>query len=214
MLKNVKPNMKVMHPLPRVTEIAPDVDHTPYAYYFQQARNGLFVRETLLALILGAVEMKERSVTIAKIENGIVIDHIPAGKAHLISQVLGLNALARETGDIIAIGVNFESPSLGKKDIIKVENLSLTRRMLNVVALIAPVATVTRIENGAVIEKTQSGSAQPSGRHCHLPRQILHHQPRRGARKFIVVNQDPVTLRCNYCETEFFGPLIRYKEKK
>ena len=56
MLKSAKPNMKVMHPLPRVTEIAPDVDQTPHAYYFQQARNGLFVRETLLALILGAVQ--------------------------------------------------------------------------------------------------------------------------------------------------------------
>lgn len=55
MLKSARPNMKVMHPLPRVTEIAPDVDHTPYAYYFQQARNGLFVREALLSLILGAV---------------------------------------------------------------------------------------------------------------------------------------------------------------
>ncbi|MFH1115246.1 MAG: aspartate carbamoyltransferase [Pseudomonadota bacterium] len=55
MLKDVKPNMKVMHPLPRVTEIAQDVDHSPYAFYFQQARNGLFVREALLALILGAV---------------------------------------------------------------------------------------------------------------------------------------------------------------
>jgi len=55
MLKDAKPNMKVMHPLPRVDEIAPDVDHSPHAYYFQQARNGLFVRETLLALILGAV---------------------------------------------------------------------------------------------------------------------------------------------------------------
>ncbi len=55
-LKNAKENMKVMHPLPRVTEIAPDVDNTPHAYYFQQARNGLFVRETLLALILGAVQ--------------------------------------------------------------------------------------------------------------------------------------------------------------
>lgn len=54
MLKNAKAGMKVMHPLPRVTEIAQDVDSTPYAYYFQQARNGLFVRETLLALILGA----------------------------------------------------------------------------------------------------------------------------------------------------------------
>ena len=56
MLKNAKPAMKVMHPLPRVTEIAPDVDATPHAYYFEQARNGLFVRETLLALILGAVQ--------------------------------------------------------------------------------------------------------------------------------------------------------------
>ncbi|MDQ7785748.1 MAG: aspartate carbamoyltransferase [Desulfomonilaceae bacterium] len=55
MLKDAKPTMKVMHPLPRVTEIAQDVDQTPYAYYFQQARNGLFVREALLALILGAV---------------------------------------------------------------------------------------------------------------------------------------------------------------
>lgn len=56
MLKDVKPHMKVMHPLPRVTEIAQDVDLTPHAYYFQQARNGLFVRETLLALILGAIQ--------------------------------------------------------------------------------------------------------------------------------------------------------------
>lgn len=55
MLKGAKPSMKVMHPLPRVTEIAPDVDSTPYAYYFEQARNGLLVREALLALILGAV---------------------------------------------------------------------------------------------------------------------------------------------------------------
>ncbi len=56
MLSSAKPTMKVMHPLPRVTEIAPDVDYTPHAYYFQQARNGLYVRETLLALILGAIQ--------------------------------------------------------------------------------------------------------------------------------------------------------------
>lgn len=55
MLRHAKPSMKVMHPLPRVDEIAQDVDYTPHAYYFQQARNGLFVRETILALILGAI---------------------------------------------------------------------------------------------------------------------------------------------------------------
>ena len=45
MLSHVKPNMKIMHPLPRVNEIAYDVDDNPHAYYIQQAKNGLFARE-------------------------------------------------------------------------------------------------------------------------------------------------------------------------
>ncbi|MCF0210287.1 MAG: aspartate carbamoyltransferase [Bacteroidales bacterium] len=52
-LKGCKDNMKVLHPLPRVNEIAMDVDKTPYAYYFQQAKNGMFVRQALIASILG-----------------------------------------------------------------------------------------------------------------------------------------------------------------
>jgi len=157
--------------------------------------------------------MTERRITIAKITTGIVIDHIPAGKAYLISQVLGLNALARETGDIIAIGINFESPSMRKKDIIKVENLSLSRDMLNVVALIAPNATVTRIADGEVIEKHKVEIPSQVGDIVSCPDTfcITNHEEVPG--KFSVISQDPLTLRCLYCETEFFGPLIRYKEK-
>ncbi|OQX37296.1 MAG: aspartate carbamoyltransferase [Oceanospirillales bacterium LUC14_002_19_P2] len=51
-LKEAKPNLRVLHPLPRVDEINVDVDSTPYAYYFQQAENGVYAREALLALIL------------------------------------------------------------------------------------------------------------------------------------------------------------------
>lgn len=47
-----KPNLKVLHPLPRIDEIAVDVDSTPYAYYFQQAGNGIYARQALLALVL------------------------------------------------------------------------------------------------------------------------------------------------------------------
>ncbi|MBN5321053.1 aspartate carbamoyltransferase [Serratia marcescens] len=47
-------NLKVLHPLPRIDEIATDVDKTPYAYYFQQAGNGIFARQALLALVLNA----------------------------------------------------------------------------------------------------------------------------------------------------------------
>ena len=53
MLNNVKPNMKILHPLPRITEISTDVDSTPYAYYFQQARNGMYVRMAVIAYLLG-----------------------------------------------------------------------------------------------------------------------------------------------------------------
>lgn len=45
-------NLKVLHPLPRVDEIDTDVDRTPYAYYFQQAENGVYARQALLALVL------------------------------------------------------------------------------------------------------------------------------------------------------------------
>lgn len=47
-----KDNLKILHPLPRVDEIHPDVDDTPWAYYFEQANNGLYAREAILSLIL------------------------------------------------------------------------------------------------------------------------------------------------------------------
>ena len=53
MLGTVKENMKILHPLPRVTEIAQDVDETPYAYYFKQAENGLYVRMAIISYLLG-----------------------------------------------------------------------------------------------------------------------------------------------------------------
>lgn len=53
MLAGAKPNMKILHPLPRVNEIDADVDNTPHAYYFQQARNGMFVRMAIFAYVLG-----------------------------------------------------------------------------------------------------------------------------------------------------------------
>lgn len=53
MLGNVKKNMKILHPLPRVNEIAYDVDENPHAYYIQQAQNGLYAREALFCDVLG-----------------------------------------------------------------------------------------------------------------------------------------------------------------
>lgn len=52
-LTGARAHLKVLHPLPRVDEIHPDVDNTPYAYYFQQAAGGVAVRKALLYLLLG-----------------------------------------------------------------------------------------------------------------------------------------------------------------
>lgn len=53
MLCNVKENMRILHPLPRVNEIVYDVDDNPHAYYIQQAKNGLFAREAIFCYCLG-----------------------------------------------------------------------------------------------------------------------------------------------------------------
>lgn len=53
MLANTKPNMRILHPLPRVNEIHTDVDTNPKAYYFDQAQNGVYTRQAILCKLLG-----------------------------------------------------------------------------------------------------------------------------------------------------------------
>ncbi len=57
MLDNSKENLRILHPLPRVNEIAYDVDNNPKAYYFQQAKNGLFARQAIICKVLGIEEV-------------------------------------------------------------------------------------------------------------------------------------------------------------
>jgi aspartate carbamoyltransferase catalytic subunit len=52
MLENTKPNMKILHPLPRINEIHTNVDSNPKAYYFTQARNGVFTRMAIISHLL------------------------------------------------------------------------------------------------------------------------------------------------------------------
>jgi aspartate carbamoyltransferase catalytic subunit len=52
MIENTKPNLRILHPLPRVNEINMDVDKNEKAYYFQQAQNGLYVRQAILSKII------------------------------------------------------------------------------------------------------------------------------------------------------------------
>jgi aspartate carbamoyltransferase catalytic subunit len=61
MLEKSRPNLHVLHPLPRVNEIAYDVDDNPKAYYIQQAQNGLYTREAILCDVLG-IDVRDDSL--------------------------------------------------------------------------------------------------------------------------------------------------------
>ena len=53
MLENTKPNLRILHPLPRINEIQQDVDTNPKAYYFEQALNGVYARQAVISYVLG-----------------------------------------------------------------------------------------------------------------------------------------------------------------
>jgi aspartate carbamoyltransferase catalytic subunit len=62
MLENTKPNLRILHPLPRVNEIDPDVDNNEKAYYFHQAQNGLYIRQAIVSKVLKAGMRNEKVV--------------------------------------------------------------------------------------------------------------------------------------------------------
>ena len=82
------------------------------------------------------------------LERGTVIDHIPSPMALKVVDVLGVSQ-----DGILTVGMNFPSKRLGRKDIVKVENLKLTAHVTDRIALVAPTATINIIENGEVVEK-------------------------------------------------------------
>ena len=92
--------------------------------------------------------MSDRQLLVSKIENGVVIDHIPPGKAFLVLHLLKLDPNARAL-----IAQNVVSGSLGKKDLIKVEGSYLTSKQIDLIALVAPSATLNVIESWVVKEK-------------------------------------------------------------
>ncbi len=136
------------------------------------------------------------------IEKGTVIDHIPSPMALKVVDVLGVGQ-----DGILTVGMNFPSKRLGKKDIVKVENLKLTAHVTDRIALVAPTATINIIENGEVVEK----------RAIHVPKKFkgLLRCPNPNC----ITNIENVTthfvregegaqasVRCNYCERLYKKP--------
>uniref|UniRef100_A0A7C4BD52 Aspartate carbamoyltransferase regulatory chain n=1 Tax=Ignisphaera aggregans TaxID=334771 RepID=A0A7C4BD52_9CREN len=147
---------------------------------------------------------EESTLVVSKIRDGTVIDHIPAGKALDIINVLGI---AGKEGLRIAILMNVESKKLGKKDIIKVEGRRLSPEDVSAIALIAPTATINIIEDFAVVEKYKVAvpNVVVSVLACPNPTCISNKKGEVLKTRFRLVSREPLKLQCEYCGTIILG---------
>src|SRR5580692_10728282 len=140
-----------------------------------------------------------KTLSVAAIKNGTVIDHIPAGSALKIVLLLRL----QETPCKVTLGLHFDSAS-GIKDFLKIEDRFLTEKEAHDIAVFAPHATINIIKNYKVIEKVRA--ELPSAVHniliCPNPRCITHKE---SVSTFFHVEESgqKVSLRCHFCERLF-----------
>jgi len=138
----------------------------------------------------------EQTLKVQKIENGTVIDHIAGGKGWEVVKLLGLE----DYPGTVTLLSNVHSKSLGKKDIIKIENKQLSKKEVNKVALVSSQASVNLIKDFSVKEKF---NVELPGEivgilKCTNPVCVTHFEPCES--RFAVEARNPLVLRCTYCE--------------
>lgn len=144
--------------------------------------------------------MKNKQLSVEAIENGTVIDHIPAG--------LGLTILRQfkllHYGNAVTVGFNLPSQSQGAKDIIKIKDVQFSEADANRLALFSPNAVVNQIENFAVVKKMHLTLPEQISDvfRCPNPNCATHVEPVKS--HFSVRQQNGQTkLKCFYCEKTF-----------
>ncbi len=142
------------------------------------------------------MDKKERLV--AAIENGTVIDHIPAEKTYQVVNLLGLQNLNTP----VTIGNNFASKIIGRKGIIKVSDKFFTKEEISRLSVVAPKVVLNIIRNYDVIEKqtVETPDELYGIVKCNNPVCITNNEPM--ATIFNVVNKEKGTLKCHYCGKE------------
>ena len=149
----------------------------------------------------------KRELVVSAIENGTVIDHIPAGEVYKVVKILNLDMYEDE----VLIGTNLSSKKYGKKGIIKVKNKFFAETDVNKVALIAPNATLIIIRDYEVVEKRHLSIPDTIKQivKCINPNCITNIEDNIET-NFRVVDNEPLKLQCHYCEKTMTN--IRFNE--
>ncbi len=146
---------------------------------------------------------------VSKIRKGIVIDHIPAGRALRVLKILGVDEY---TNYRLAIVMNVPSSKLGRKDIIKIENRILDKRELELISLVAPTATINVIDEYRVVEKykVRLPTIIKGILRCPNPMCITNKNDEDAETIFILRKIAPLILECKYCGTLIKGDEIEH----
>ncbi len=144
--------------------------------------------------------MKNKQLSVEAIENGTVIDHIPAG--------LGLTILRQfkllHYGNAVTVGFNLPSKSQGSKDIIKIKDVQFSEQDANRLALFSPNAVVNQIEQFAVVKKMHLTLPETISEVFRCPNTNCASHSEPVISKFSVRQQQGlVKLKCHYCEKTF-----------
>ena len=136
-------------------------------------------------------------MNIDSIQNGFVIDHIPAGKGMRLYELLGLNELDCS----IAIIKNVGSKKLGKKDIIKVDaDMDIN---FDLIGFIAPEVTVNIIKDGVLVEKKRMELPETlTGVICCKNPRCITSTEQEIVHKFKLTDKENRIYRCIYCESQ------------
>jgi len=143
--------------------------------------------------------MEKNQLKVDPIKNGTVIDHISAGKALQVADILNLKSPI----NLMMIGVNLSSKKMEKKDIIKIENRVLSNDEVNSIALVSPNASLIIIENYKVVNKTNICIPKQIKKHIICPNPNCVTNIEKVVTKFELAAKDPVALRCEYCEKKY-----------
>lgn len=144
--------------------------------------------------------VKETQLQVEAIRNGSVIDHIPANIGIKVLKLFKMH----KSNERITIGLNLPSSALGAKDLIKIENIYLTKEQANQLALYAPKATVNQIEEYKVVNKLNLvlPKSIESVFECPNSNCISHGEPVE-SRFNVQQKKENVQLKCHYCEKVF-----------
>ncbi len=141
----------------------------------------------------------KQQLKVDPIKNGTVIDHITAGKALQVIDLLNMNHPTNE----VMIGMNLLSKKMGKKDIIKIEDRQLSDSEVNSIALLTPTATVIYIDDYKVVRKllVQIPDIIDGLVVCPNPKCVTNVE--KVKTRFEVAKKDPIQVRCVYCERKY-----------